>query len=144
MTNGRTYYRSCFVFFIFSKESCFMCIGLGFLNTIIFLVFFLRKVFFAYLGKVVKTTLYFSLYTFFKITNKCFAFRKWILDDDRNTAWKVSKYGVFFGPYFPTFGPNADQKNSIFGHLPRSETIVIQTLFACLDRNTQTKICSSW
>ena len=21
------------------------------------------------------------------------------------TAWKVSKYGVFFGPYFPVFGP---------------------------------------
>ena len=23
-----------------------------------------------------------------------------------NTAWKVSKYGVFSGPYFPTFGLN--------------------------------------
>ena len=22
-----------------------------------------------------------------------------------STAWKVSKYGVFFGPYFPVFGP---------------------------------------
>ena len=23
-----------------------------------------------------------------------------------NTAWKVSKYGVFSGPYFPVFGLN--------------------------------------
>ena len=22
-----------------------------------------------------------------------------------DTAWKVSKYGVFSGPYFPVFGP---------------------------------------
>ena len=27
----------------------------------------------------------------------------WVLD----TAWKVSKYGVFSGPYFPVFGLNA-------------------------------------
>ena len=26
------------------------------------------------------------------------------------TAWKVSKYGVFSGPYFPGFGLNTDQK----------------------------------
>ena len=26
------------------------------------------------------------------------------------TAWKVSKYGVFSGPYFPAFGLNTDQK----------------------------------
>ena len=25
-------------------------------------------------------------------------------------AWKVSKYGVFSGPYFPTFGLNTDPK----------------------------------
>ena len=24
------------------------------------------------------------------------------------TAWKVSKYGVFFGPYFPVFGLNTE------------------------------------
>ena len=24
------------------------------------------------------------------------------------TAWKVSKYGVFSGPYFPVFGLNAE------------------------------------
>ena len=23
------------------------------------------------------------------------------------TAWKVAKYGVFSGPYFPVFSPNA-------------------------------------
>ena len=26
------------------------------------------------------------------------------------TAWKLSKYGVFSGPYFPAFGLNTDQK----------------------------------
>ena len=26
------------------------------------------------------------------------------------TAWKVSKYGVFSGPYFTAFGLNTDQK----------------------------------
>ena len=25
---------------------------------------------------------------------------------DTNPAWKVSKYGVFSGPYFPVFGLN--------------------------------------
>ena len=50
-----------------------------------------------------------------------------------STAWKVSKYGVFSGPYFPTFGlntkryvfsPNAGKirtiKYYIFGHLSHS------------------------
>ena len=27
---------------------------------------------------------------------------------DTNTAWKVSKYGVFSGPYFPVFGLNTE------------------------------------
>ena len=40
------------------------------------------------------------------------------------TAWKVLK--VFPGPYFPVFGLNTDQKNSVFGHLSRS---VCQSLF---------------
>ena len=26
----------------------------------------------------------------------------------QNTAWKVSKYGVFSGPYFPAFGLNTE------------------------------------
>ena len=51
----------------------------------------------------------------------------------RNTAWKVSKYRVFSGPYFPAFGLNTERyelslrirskcgkirtrKNSVFGH----------------------------
>ena len=54
-----------------------------------------------------------------------------------NTTWKVSKYGVFSGPYFPVFGLNTEiysvnfriqskyrkirtKKNSIFGHFSRS------------------------
>ena len=40
------------------------------------------------------------------------------------TAWKVSKYGVFSGPYFPVFSPNVEkygpEKNSVFGHFSRS------------------------
>ena len=28
-----------------------------------------------------------------------------------NTAWKVSKYGVSFGPYFPVFSPNRENKD---------------------------------
>ena len=52
------------------------------------------------------------------------------------TARKVTKYGVFFGPYFPVFGLNTEiysvnlriqskyrkirtRKNSVFGHLSR-------------------------
>ena len=54
-----------------------------------------------------------------------------------STAWKVSKYGVFSGPYFPTFGLNTERygvslriqskcgkrrtrENSVFGHFSRS------------------------
>ena len=33
-----------------------------------------------------------------------------------NTAWKVSKYGVFSGPYFPECGKICTRKNSVFGH----------------------------
>ena len=34
-----------------------------------------------------------------------------------SATWKVSKYGVFSGPYFPAFGP---EKTSAFGHFSRS------------------------
>ena len=54
------------------------------------------------------------------------------------TLWKVSKYGVFSGLYFPVFGLNTDiyfvnlcinygcrkirtRKNSVFGHFSRSD-----------------------
>ena len=53
------------------------------------------------------------------------------------TAWKVSKYGVISGPYFPVFGLNTERyggslriqseyrkirirNNSIFGHFSRN------------------------
>ena len=52
------------------------------------------------------------------------------------TVWKVSKYGVFSGPYFPAFGLNTERhgvslhiqakcekirtrKNTVFGHFSR-------------------------
>ena len=54
------------------------------------------------------------------------------------TAWKVSKYGAFSGPYFPAFGLNMERyevslriqsecekirtrKNSVFRHFSRSD-----------------------
>ena len=40
-------------------------------------------------------------------------------------AWKVSKYRVFSGPYFPVFGLNTGkyrpEKNSVFGHFSRND-----------------------
>ena len=59
-----------------------------------------------------------------------------------NIAWKVSKYGVFSGPYFPAFrviterygvslriqsecGKIRTRKNSVFGNFSRSETCII-------------------
>ena len=54
-----------------------------------------------------------------------------VLHDIRYTALKVSKYGVFSGPYFPVFGLNTEiqseyreiqtRKSSIFGHFSRSD-----------------------
>ena len=56
------------------------------------------------------------------------------------TAWKVSKYGVISGPYFPVFGLNTERysvylrirseyrkiptrNNSIFGHISHSANL---------------------
>ena len=58
-----------------------------------------------------------------------------------DTAWKVPKYGLFSGPYFPAFGLNMEiysvnlpiqsiygrirtRKNSVFGQLSRSENLM--------------------
>ena len=58
----------------------------------------------------------------------------------RYTAWKVSKYGVISGPYFPVFGLDTEvygvnlriqseykkiriRKNFVFGHFSRSVLI---------------------
>ena len=42
------------------------------------------------------------------------------------TAWKVCKYGVFSGPYFPVFSPK--QENPVFGHFSQSAKIIDKTL----------------
>ena len=72
-------------------------------------------------------------------------------------AWKVSKYGVFSGPYFPTFGLNTEvysvnlriqskcrkirtRKNSLFGHFSRSTSDGDNTIFTYYP----TKILSQW
>ena len=42
------------------------------------------------------------------------------------TAWKVSKYSVFSGLYFPVFNSNMkkyDQKISVSGHFSHSRTV---------------------
>ena len=60
---------------------------------------------------------------------------------EQYTAWKVSKYEVFSGPYFPAFELNMERyeislriqsecgkirtrKNSVFGHFSRSEITI--------------------
>ena len=35
-----------------------------------------------------------------------FSFKLRIIEVDVSSAWKVSKYGVLSGPYFPVFGLN--------------------------------------
>ena len=68
--------------------------------------------------------------------------------DRINTAWKVSKYRVFSGPYFPVFGLNTEiysnlriqseyrkiriRKNSVFGRFSRSATASTSTIGAYL------------
>ena len=37
-----------------------------------------------------------------------------LLIRDYYTAWKVSKYGVICGPYFPVFGLNTDTFHAVF------------------------------
>ena len=79
------------------------------------LIKYLRQICFSFLFFLVKSNMSFQIYT----------------------AWKVSTYGVFSGPYFPIFGLNTEiysvnlriqsayrkictRKNSVFGHFSRS------------------------
>ena len=61
---------------------------------------------------------------------------KYLMLQIASAKWKVSKYGVFSGPYFPAFwlnteisvfSPNAGkyepEKKSIFGHFSRSVVV---------------------
>ena len=64
--------------------------------------------------------------------------------DSPNAAGKLSKYGVFSGPYFPVFRLNTEiylriqseyrnirtRKNSVFGHFPRSVKVYCDTCFS--------------
>ena len=68
-----------FANYLFFAKKSFHVYWLSFLNTIrLYLVFFLQKQFFAYMGKAVKK-LYFPLYSSLKITRKCFVIHNWIL-----------------------------------------------------------------
>ena len=74
------------------------------------------------------------------------------------TAWKVSKYGLFSGPYFIAFGLNTERygvslriqsecgkirtrKNSVFGHFSRSDVSHLNlfsiSFLLCNQRGTQ-------
>ena len=41
--------------------------------------------------------------------NSQISMAKTITSEHRCTAWKVSKYGVISGPYFPVFGLNTER-----------------------------------
>ena len=41
-------------------------------------------------------------------------------------AWKVSKYGVFSGPYFPVFGLNTEIYRTEYGDLLRKSPYSVQ------------------
>ena len=75
----------------------------------------------------------------------------------KNTAWKVSKYRVISGWYFPVFGLNAEiyfvnlriqfeyrkirtRNNSVFGHFSRSEMVRIVALMMLFVKKSKTKI----
>ena len=43
-----------------------------------------------------------------KKLHKVFVHTWWVSQSLYYTVWKVSKYGVFSGPYFPVFGMNTE------------------------------------
>ena len=47
-----------------------------------------------------------SCFNFVGIINDVFKRIRYLIDVNSCTAWKVSKYGVFSGPYFLVFSPN--------------------------------------
>ena len=50
----------------------------------------------------------------------------------QHTAWKLPKYGVFSGPFFPVFGrKNQTRKNSVFGHFSCSSKTVLGVISCC-------------
>ena len=65
--------------------------------------------------------------SFLKISVALFTF--FLIISELCTAWKVSKYGVFSGPYFPAFGLNTDQKKlCIWTHFTQRCSSKIQFL----------------
>ena len=83
-----------------------------------------------------------KIFDFPENTRKPLVFRWWIKRESwkANTAWKMSKYGFFSGPYFPVFRLNTEiysvnlriqskyrkirtRKKSVFGHFSRSERV---------------------
>ena len=80
-----------------------------------------------------------------------------------HTAWKVYKYRVFSGPYFPAFGLNMERhfvslciqsecgkirtrKNSVFGHFSHSVSCSHSTIFhpAADTVSLKTNITNRW
>ena len=103
-----------------------------FVSTRIYALF--KKLFLLLQTALLKCSIYCKVKVFWQLdtpwyNNSCFT----------HTAWKVPKYGVFSGPYFPVFGLNTERyfvslriqsecgkirtrKNSVFGHISHSAT----------------------
>ena len=96
-------------------------------------VFLARNIFALFFTQLFFSYLSFVLLVLIKHLNKSELIKY------QNTAWKVSKYGVFSGLYFPVFRLNTGiysvnlriqaeyrkirtRKNSVFGHFSRSRT----------------------
>ena len=69
----------------------------------------------------------------FVLTLKC-------LMSNESTAWKASKYGVFFSPYLSVFSPNAGKYG--LGKTPYLDTFHAAKIIHTLT-NLQLRLCSS-
>ena len=43
-----------------------------------------------------------------KVNERLYQDQSWLHEKYTSTVWKVSKYGVFSGPYFPVFAQNKE------------------------------------
>ena len=61
-----------------------------------------------------------------------------------NTAWKVSKYRVFTGPYSVRMQEKMDRKNSVLGHFSRSAMVLNQRRLLFRHYHTYILYGTSW
>ena len=115
-----------------------MCIKLSFFVLYVFnFTFFehILSIFLSFWNRFTLLTSFFIKFPYKALSfqAKLFLLRKVLY----STAWKVSRYRVFSGLYFPVFGLNIfsmnirTRKNSVFGHFSRSVQHV------CYSRNDE-------